>query len=367
MKKFWTLFFCFLITNVYSQQDRLGVVGLNRSEKIESCQSRGLKVRGLQLILRRGRIDLDEVEVEFGSGQRRTFSINLRNVRSPFRSQELMFRTHRCIKSIFVRGYDQSSTRGMRIVVAAVDSISGQPPRPEPTPSPRDFQVGMRVYNLDRNAFADIIGRDYRNGTYTLRFTSGDLSGRTGANWDEEDLAFTQGCEGRFCVGDRSYNIERSAYVRVVGFDQQKRYVLEFTSGDLAGKTGGKWSSSNLASLYGQSEGLRVGDRSFNIERSAYVEIVGIQEDGKFVVEFRTGDLAGKTGAKWSRSNLAKLSGCSGSFCVGDRAYNKKRSADVEIVGIQTDGRFVIKFLTGNLAGKSGGKWSEDSLIKVYR
>ncbi|HEX4923281.1 MAG TPA: hypothetical protein VFV50_04315 [Bdellovibrionales bacterium] len=163
-------------------------------------------------------------------------------------------------------------------------------------------------------------------------------------------------------VGDRAYNIERSAYVTVVAIQQDGRFVLRYDSGPLTGQTGGNWTRADLAVLSGCAGQVCTGYGAYNLEREAYVRVVGIQYDGRFVLYYRTGSLAGQSGHNWTRSDLALTRGCYLDLCVGERAYNVPRQAWVTVAAIQLTGHYVLRFDTGPLAGKSGKNWPRSDL-----
>lgn len=166
--------------------------------------------------------------------------------------------------------------------------------------------LGSQVYNVTREAYATVIGVS-PGGKFVLRFTSGPLSGQTGANWDRNDLAVLQGCAGDLCVGEAAYNVLRSVDVQIAGIQNDGRFVLRFMSGALSGQVGSKWGRDDLAATRGCSPGGRfcVGSRAYNVDRSAAVTVIAVQTDGRLVLRFDEGALSGQTGANWSESDLA--------------------------------------------------------------
>ncbi|MEQ1879262.1 MAG: hypothetical protein ABL958_21685 [Bdellovibrionia bacterium] len=172
----------------------------------------------------------------------------------------------------------------------------------------------------------------------------------------------TAASAAQYQIGERAYNITRSAYVMVVGLQNDGRYVLRFTTGPLAGQTGGNWANTDLARLRGCSGDLCVGENAYNIERTAYVRVVGIQYDGRFLLYYRSGPLTGQSGHNWTRPDIAPQRGCVQNYCVGDRAYNVPRNAWVTIAAIQYGQRLVLRFDTGPLAGQTGHNWSVSDL-----
>ena len=164
-------------------------------------------------------------------------------------------------------------------------------------------------------------------------------------------------------IDERVYNVPRDAYAIILGIASNGTYVIRFDSGTLAGQTGSGWSDTDIASTYGCQGRFCAGEPSYNVPRDAFVTVIALQNNGSFAVQFTSGSLAGQTGHGWTDSDLAKLSGCSGSFCVGSRAYNQTRQAQVTIVGIQSTGQFVIRFNDGTLAGQTGHNWSASDLV----
>lgn len=163
----------------------------------------------------------------------------------------------------------------------------------------RDLCVGTRVYNIQRSfREAEIVGIEYA-GTYVLRFTD---NGGVGGNWSREDLAVKQGCSGDLCVGTTVYNTQRS-------FRQ--------------------------------------------------AQIVGIQLGGKFVLRFLDNN---GVGGNWDRADLAVAQGCGYNYCVGQYALNAQRNyRQVQIVAIQQDRRYVLRFLDN---GGVGGNWTDSDLVR---
>lgn len=245
-------------------------------------------------------------------------------------------------------------------VEKAVEKIEGQRRR-----RGRRIRVGDLAYNIKRsNALVEVVDRE-SGGTFVVKFLDGNLKGKYGNNWSRESLASTRGC-AKLCVGDRAFNTARSnARVKVIGIQHDDLYVLEFLTGNLKGKRGNNWSDKDLA-VRGScgNGGLCTGDRVINTSRSnVYAKVVGVSDDGKYVLRFQEGNLKGKIGSNWSRADLAVTHGCSGRFCVGDMALNKERQfVKVKVVGIQQSGYFVVKFLEGSLKGKKGSNWNGDDL-----
>lgn len=160
--------------------------------------------------------------------------------------------------------------------------------------------------------------------------------------------------------GEIAYNISRD-YAKVKVLEKNGRgYKIKFLSGSLAGEVGSGWRRSDLAVSHGCYEKFCVNDSFYLSGRnSEKVKIVGLQSDGRFVLKFLDGPNSGELGGKWERKDLAVLEGCYQGVCVGDYVYNTKRDgAKVKILGKTLDNSFVIKFVSGELSGQRGNSWN---------
>lgn len=164
-------------------------------------------------------------------------------------------------------------------------------------------------------------------------------------------------CIGDVCMGDRFYNVQREfRLVTVVGLDRSTNtFSLRFEDN---GGIGGGWGREVLAATTGCMQGLCVGQRFYNISRDfRIVSIVGLQQEGRFVLRFEDN---GGIGGNWSTTDLAAMTGCSGDICVGATAYNISRdSRKVTVVGIQPDTRLILRFEDN---GGVGGNWTRQDL-----
>lgn len=176
--------------------------------------------------------------------------------------------------------------------------------------------------------------------------------------------AQNRSCSADLCVGDVVYNVDRdSARSRIISIEYDGDYVLQFLEGALSGQTGGNWGRNSLAVSRGCGRSYCVGDQAINTGRDyVRVSIVAVQTNGRYVVQFLEGALAYKNGAHWSDSELAQMHGCY-DLCVGDVVYNLPRQAYATIVALQQDGRYVIRFTSGSLNGKTGGNWNRSDLV----
>lgn len=222
--------------------------------------------------------------------------------------------------------------------------------------------VGDRVINIKRGyAEATVIDIE-SGGTYRLRFVTGKLAGLEGPNWGRADLAKASGCHDGHCVGDRAINLEKSlADVTVIGIEHNGRFVLRFDSGTLAGRSGHNWPASDLAKASGCHDGICTGVRYVNIKRDyAHVTVIALEPKGTYVVSFEDGSLAGKRGNTWPKQDLAVMSGCQDGLCVGQAVGNRENSRTAVIHALQAGGRYVLRFDDN---GAIGGYWRKSDLI----
>ncbi len=164
-----------------------------------------------------------------------------------------------------------------------------------------------------------------------------------------------------FFIGERALNTERSyREVEIVAAAPNGTFILKFLD---TGAIGSGWTAASLAKLSGcsASEGFCVGEEAINTERSyRKVQVKAIEASGKLVLLFED---TMAVGGEWSRTDLAKLSGCSQGLCVGDRAYNLQRSNRmVTIIAIEADGNFVLRFEDTMAVG---GNWSFNDLAPM--
>ena len=161
-------------------------------------------------------------------------------------------------------------------------------------------------------------------------------------------------------VGDTVFNIARNTKVRISEVARNGTYKILFLEGSLAGKEGSNWGRSDLAIISGCYKSLCVGSSIINTAKgSVYSKIIGLQTDGNYVIEFLEGQLKGRTGSHWTRKDLALPSGCSFGLCTGVSVLNvSSNSVKTRIVGIESNGNYVIQFLEGSSKGKKGSNWT---------
>lgn len=258
-----------------------------------------------------------------------------------------------------------------------VPTNPGRPDRYEPPTSTRAashqrrLREGDQVIVMDREyARAVVVGFD-NGGKHIIRFMTGVLAGQIGDNWSRESLSVMSGCTSEYCVGDVVYNKEKGeAQVRIAAVQYRGTVIIEFLDGALAGRLGGNWGSDDLTSTARCTKKACVGEKLYLYAENrdpSVVQIIGIDKAGKYTVYFHDGPLAGRRGSKWEDENLAKMSGCGANFCVGEVVSNITRNfLKVQIVAVQGNGRYILKFLEGNVAGRLGANW-EDSDLRKFR
>ena len=218
------------------------------------------------------------------------------------------------------------------------------PPRPQPRPDleyPTHIRTGETVYNVSNGRYAVVMGVDYQ-GKFLLRFTD---TNQTGGGWDRTSLAPLRGCDLDICVNDEVYNTSNGRYAKVVGLQLGNKFVLKFHD---SGLTGAGWDRANIALLNGCALDLCVNDEVYNTSNGRYARIVGLQTNGKYILKFND---SGLTGAGWERANLAVLRGCAGDLCVNEEIYNTSNGRFATIVGLQENGKYVLKFKDSGLSG----------------
>jgi hypothetical protein len=161
-------------------------------------------------------------------------------------------------------------------------------------------------------------------------------------------------------VGDTVFNVAKNVKVRVLGVANNGAFKILFLEGTLAGKEGNNWGRSDLALMSGCHNALCVGNITLNTSKDSVAsKIVGLQTNGDYVIEYLEGSLKGKIGSYWSKKELAATSGCSYDLCTGISVLNvSKSAAKSRIVGIEANGNYVIEFLEGRSKGFKGSNWA---------
>jgi len=154
--------------------------------------------------------------------------------------------------------------------------------------------------------------------------------------------------------------------VRIINSENKNNIELEFLEGPLKGKKGGGWEETNLASAEGERGGIKAGDTvictASNDNSRIKIIAIPIKSEGKFVFEYLEGEKI-NTRESTELKNLALLTGEVDGIKVGDEFINvQKGNVKVKIAAIQRDRKFVLEFLEGQLKGKRGGNWEKTDL-----
>lgn len=261
-------------------------------------------------------------------------------------------------------GLAEIMINGLGLHGAPEFSLASEAPTDRRANYTRRLQVGDQVVVLERDyALARVTGIS-RNGGHVIRFLTGPLAGQSGDGWTKPQLALVGACSESLCTEDVVYNLEREfVRVRIAAVSADGAHVVRFLEGPLANQFGHGWSADSLSTLescgrhrcVGQKYYLHDGQRD-----SEMVEVVGVDRQKAYVVRFLSGVLRGRNGGGWSDSNLASMSGCGAKYCVGDIA--RAQQSRVKVIGVQLDKKYIITFLDGPLAGRNGSGWSEQDL-----
>lgn len=105
--------------------------------------------------------------------------------------------------------------------------------------------------------------------------------------------------------------------------------------------------------------GLCVGDKVFRVSKGARLaKVLAITRNHKFVLAYFDNRHIGKG---WNRSDLAVTSGCYYQVCVGKSVHNLVLNSRATTVGIEENGKFVLDF-DDKKHGIIGG-WTTDEFV----
>lgn len=205
---------------------------------------------------------------------------------------------------------------------------------------------------------AEVIG--YGMTGFVIKYNGGYLNGITGGHWTADLVYRSQGCVDVICVGE--YVIMATAQTtergRTVGLSLSGKFAVEEYTGIDRGKTT-VWSIGGLAKASGCSGSYCVGDTVLNIATQPVTRarVIG-QRQGVYVLEFLSAPYTGRMGGGWEAKNLALTQGCSGQFCVGNQVrIARDTRVRVQIIGIDQGGYFVIQFLNGRQKNQVQAYW----------
>lgn len=179
-------------------------------------------------------------------------------------------------------------------------------------------------------ARAKIIG--FNNiGVYTVRFNDGRISNSI----SRDDLAKTSGSSQGFVIGENVYIGDKSA--TLVGLKGDSGAVVRLFDEKIV--PGVKLTE--LAKISGERNGFTVGESVFL--ESKYADIVGVKNNGEFVVRLFSGQIVSGVGA----ASLAKTTGTLNGIAIKEVVYIGKESADV--VGFTSGKGYVVRFFNGKI------------------
>lgn len=162
-------------------------------------------------------------------------------------------------------------------------------PRPNPEPNPRptpDFS--RRLGSGDAVIYQSALYRPARvltvgiNDTYEVQFLDG--AREIWRNVSRQYLALTTGCNGEICVNDRLVNTaltDQIVYNRVLGITQEGLFVVVFEEGTSTNGRSWGWHESHFARTTGcDRTGWCVGDQAYSRVLGANVRILGVGAEG---------------------------------------------------------------------------------------
>ena len=118
------------------------------------------------------------------------------------------------------------------------------------------------------------------------------------------------------------------------------KYRIQFQDG--RNESLGNIARQNLAVTSGCNGNICVGARVVNTalnDQIVYNRILGITQEGLFVVVFEEGTSTNGRSWGWHESHFALTTGCnSAGWCVGDEAYSSVLGASVRIMGVGAEG-----------------------------
>ena len=135
----------------------------------------------------------------------------------------------------------------------------------------------------------------------------GELKGVLGHNWKISDLSSNYRCGESRCIGDKVYVHDETrppSLAQIVAVDFKGNYVVQFLDGELQGRVGGHWLEENLAKTSGCGLTYCVTDQAY--VQNSRVRIVGIQKNLKYILYFYDGELTGRYGFDWTDRHLSR-------------------------------------------------------------
>ena len=142
----------------------------------------------------------------------------------------------------------------------------------------KTLSVGTRVFSVDYSRWGQITAITYK-GDYIVQFSSG-----SSYTLSRSGLAVAKGCNDLICVGDRVFSTSYSRWGNLVALQMNGTYILQFSSGSAY-----THSRNEVAAAKGCSRDLCVGAKVYSTSYSRWGTITAIEKDGDFVVEMSSG------------------------------------------------------------------------------
>jgi hypothetical protein len=150
------------------------------------------------------------------------------------------------------------------------------------------------------------------------------------------------GTDARRMINNGESVVVNNQIFSVIGVSFNGLYAVR--SNDVWGTIINNVRRENLSVMNGCNLGLCVSDSVIDISTAAFVKVIGLSFDDRFVT--RTVDVWNTITSGIDRSLLAETKGCISSrysqICVGNQVINRVNSYST-VVGIQLDGRVVLR------------------------
>ncbi len=178
-------------------------------------------------------------------------------------------------------------------------------PDPNSNAHNRTLAIGEYIYDLNLKARGIVLNRS--NDVYTVKYTSGSQNGRE-LRAARASLAVLSGCFLDVCVGNNVYSVAYNGQAilsRVHGISLRGEYILEYRDYQNRHTLSLDWQRANLAIPSGCVNGFCVGhvmrNRHYDNVR---VEVIAIQQNGKFIIKFLEGSYRGSLSPNWTASHF---------------------------------------------------------------
>jgi len=140
---------------------------------------------------------------------------------------------------------------------------------------------------------------------------------------------------------ERAFDVNDKEFVTIMFQDRNGKYT---TRDENDGAINNYERFTDLAKLSGCGVNGKfcVGEKAFDVNDKEYVRVIAIQSNGKYV----TKDINDGALNTYERNqDLAKTTGCLNNYypCVGARAFDRNDREEVEIIAIMQNGKFVTR------------------------